>query len=170
MEKLSQGYRYSWMLVPQGNNLREWITSLDNFSVLLNVMTNRAPDIFSKGVTLGISKDYEVFEGGLYSLLEDYAIPWANEYGAAIHMLGWGRDLWAIHKIAEDFGDRIRSIDSAKPFVYGMHDVKLEYGKEYPAYPKRDSYYFEQYLSFMRQEVFWSNITAFEAAALDGRV
>lgn len=161
---------YSWMLVPQGKSLREWVSSLDTFSTLVGLMGFFDPHLLEKGITLGLSKDYEIFPGGLYSLIEDYCLPWAEEYHAQIHLLGWGRDLWALNRIACTFGEYIRSVDSAKPFVYGLNEIRLAFPDPYPAYPKRDPYYFDQTLRGPAWEVAEDNIKAFELAALDGRV
>jgi hypothetical protein len=169
-ESGSLGTEYSWMFVPQGNTLREWLWSLDNFSLLLHVMAHRAPHLIGTGITLGISKDYEVFDGGLFSLLEDYAIPWADEYKAAIHMLGWGRELWELNKIAHAFGDRIRSVDSAKPFVYGCHGQVVQVNGLVPTYPKRPANYFDCTINNEQFALCWENIRAFETCALDGRI
>lgn len=117
------------MGVPQGRTPTEWRECLVGLDAL--------------GVdTIGISKDYEVWADGrgLYQLaryVKAYCRP-----SVEIHMLGWGRKLHHIAHIAS----MVRGIDSAKPLVYAMHDVRLPdvlTNENLPKYPRRTAGFFE---------------------------
>lgn len=118
------------MGVPQGRLRDEWIGCLES---LVQIGVD----------TIGISKDYEVWAGGLRSLVR-----LARMYGRCvmrrpidIHLLGWGR---ALNKIA-DMADDVRGIDSAKPLVYALAGVELPdvlTETSIPKYPRRNGDYF----------------------------
>lgn len=94
-----------WMAVPQGRTFDEWRTCLKG---LLPLTT-----------TIGISKDYEVWPGGLQELVIQ-----ATEAGALeIHLLGWGRQWSQVSKLTRT--ERIRGIDSSKPVSYARQRVCL---------------------------------------------
>lgn len=117
----------SQMGVPQGRTFNEWQACLVGLRQL--------------GVeSIGISKDYEVWPGGLYRLVST-----VQSFGFAprqIHMLGWGRELWQLG----DLHDQARGVDSAKPIVYALNGVQLpdEITKSNtPTYPRRRTDYFD---------------------------
>jgi len=151
------------MLVPQGKTREEYdycySCMTDNFS------RHRAdyPEVFTKEPVIGISKDYlEMFEGGLYDIVK--MIYPSLELGADIHMLGWGRTLWAYADIARDF-PKIRSVDSAKPMVYAMRGICLEAFGEIPPYPRRDPDYFNSPIRDGHLSIAQHNVRVFEQVA-----
>jgi hypothetical protein len=115
------------MGVPQGRTVDEWTSCLYGLKFL--------------GVnTIGISKDYEVWDGGLLGLVHTVLRCGFNP--ESIHLLGWGRDLWKLTELAH----LVRGVDSAKPIVYAMGGIQLPEvitSKNAPTYPKRRSNYFE---------------------------
>jgi hypothetical protein len=107
------------MYVPQGRNVNEWA------QCLVELMELHDSSSVSWGVpplcTIGISKDYAHWPGGLAALL-DLVQPIVLE-GHEVHLLGSGHDYWT----AADLGKRyaIRSVDTAKPFVWAYHGVGM---------------------------------------------
>jgi hypothetical protein len=156
------------MYVPQGREEDDW---LQCFAELLRIQAYVAKArLVREHFVIGLSKDYEVWEGGLAHLLEAYINP-AREsllfqgIKMQVHLLGWGRDLWQLPKLARRF-PWIRSTDSAKPFVYALHKMKLT-GRDTPEYPGRPKNYFSRRLQ-RDPEVFscaWHNAEMFRAMA-----
>jgi hypothetical protein len=168
---IDQAQSYRYMFVPQGTTYKHWRECLDGLSLLIEGTNRTFPKILSKGITVGLSKDYETWPGGLYRLLNEDVIPWADQYNAQIHLLGWGRDLWALENISEWFGDRVRSVDSAKPYVYATQEIALNpKNGVIPEYPKRPVGYFEQPLSENRLEIARHNVQVFDQIAGNGVV
>jgi hypothetical protein len=116
------------MGVPQGRHPREWVNCLMGLSS------------FAKVDTIGISKDYEVWDGGLAKLVMT-VLQWGYR-PEQIHLLGWGRELWKLKELA----GLVRGVDSAKPIVYAMEGIRLPDDlneKNTPPYPKRKADFFE---------------------------
>lgn len=115
------------MGVPQGRTISEWVTCLNA--------------LLSLGVdTIGISKDYEVWPGGLACRVADVG---ERHPSVDIHMLGWGRELWQLREIEES--GLVRGVDSAKPIVYALHGVELPdviSRETTPKYPRRKNDFF----------------------------
>lgn len=116
--------------------------------------------------TLGVSKDYEDFPGGLPRVLEDVILPLKQDSGCEIHLLGWGRNLTALSTIARHCGSMIRSTDSAKPLVFAMQNIDLSSTRA-PKYPRRPSNYFDSTLGLSQRQlsIAMTNIRVFEQAA-----
>lgn len=160
------------MYVPQGKDKNDWVECLREL-VRLQVYTAKRrkarPDF-----VIGLSKDYETWDGGLLSLLGEYLIPMkidAKKKGVniQIHLLGWGRQLNTLGQI-EETHSWIRSTDSAKPFVYALKNVDLaEYNLNVviPKYPKRNKGYFQQRLSQQQHVIARSNVRVFKGLAGD---
>ena len=123
------------MGVPQGRTPGEWEAC--------------ARDLLALGVdTIGISKDYEVWGGGLVTRLHAIRV-YAQTFGlkVPVHMLGWGRELQQISEFGDyqiGFGDEhtgawIRGMDSAKPLVYAAAGIALSMSLSMPVpdYPSR---------------------------------
>lgn len=133
------------MYVPQGQNLDEWEECLKQL-IAIHLHSARRYSIKSKFV-IGVSKDYEAWDGGLLQVLVESLLPQLIRVGDTqgffpqVHLLGWGRDLWALRDISRTC-KWIRSTDSAKPFVYAYHETKLHTTKPIPEYPGRPANYF----------------------------
>jgi len=157
------------MLVAQGNSLLEYSLCLQG--LIKEFLAAQKKTAFPSNFlpTIGVSKDYELWEGGMHRLLEKTVLPVAATLpDVQIHLLGWGRDLWALRQIVEDFGDRIRSIDSAKPMVYGAAKILLDPAEPSPTYPKRSKYYFITELSKEQLVIVRKNIEVFDAVVSGG--
>ena len=123
--------------VPQGRTLDEWLFCLNR---LLEIGVD----------TIGVSKDYEPWPGGLPRLVE-LVIDNANrvrisrhQVAIEIHLLGWGRRLYDLQDIVQMFGDSVRGVDSAKPLVYASAGISLPEEITYtncPPYPKRNGFF-----------------------------
>jgi hypothetical protein len=114
------------MGVPQGRTSQEWLNCLVGLK-----------DI---GVdTIGVSKDYETWDGGLFRLVS--LVQSLGFSPKQIHLLGWGRELDQLDVLA----DEVRGVDSAKPLVYALSGVELPCPitrDNVPTYPRRRSNYF----------------------------
>lgn len=158
------------MIVPQGKTFGEYCHCFYKLLRLYSRTSEKYPKLFPFPVTVGLSKDYDrLFAGGLYYLLEGTILPTIDKISEEadpiqIHLLGWTRNLWNLIKIRESFGDRIRSIDSARPFVYGLYETRLSYSTT-PKYPGRPEDYFDLSLTPVQQSISLFNIKMFEAAA-----
>lgn len=133
------------MIVPQGNSFYSWKRCLHHLTEVFYEFQARDPSTFWRTPVIGVSKDYEEFPGGLPRLLDKVIIPHAISMNSPIHMLGWGRKLWDLKIVAKEFGSFIRTVDSAKPFVYAMSDIRLESeSDQVPPYPLRPKDYFSR--------------------------
>lgn len=122
---------FRYMGVPQGRTFQEWRQCLGG---LIKIGVN----------TIGISKDYEVWDGGLQRLVEEVR---AHSWEVDIHLLGWGRQLWDLKSLTS-LSDLalIRGIDSAKPLVYASAMIELPNPEilnplTVPPYPKRSNFF-----------------------------
>jgi hypothetical protein len=160
-----------FMYVPQGENYDKLVYCLDNL-VKVHVynarQTGRMLDF-----SIGISKDYETFPGGLMHFLDKEVWPMhsalkRNGVDVQVHMLGWGRNLWALREIAKRH-KWLRSTDSAKPFVYATSKIKLDLNQDPPQYPGRPAGYFHYEMDseqFYAAQVNSSIFTALAAGEL----
>ena len=150
----------SVMVVPQGLNPKEWVECLKG---LLDEVDRSS---WRGGFSLGISKDYDShpsFPGGLISLLTSPSLEGLLKV-LPIHLLGWTRNLWTPSMVLSYFqetGIQIRSIDTAKPFVYALHNVDIstalyERGA-IPEYPHRKPNYFSDTMTVPQIDIARAN-------------
>lgn len=147
------------MLVPQGEDPQAWRTCFVSLITLYDRFHARDSKAFKPPV-IGISKDYEMWEGGIPRLLKDVVIP----SGLDIHLLGWGRELWTLGEMAQRW-PQIRSTDSAKPFVYALNDIELNIRDDVPPYPRRTSDYFASVFTESQRQIAQHNVAVFRALA-----
>jgi len=160
------------MYVPQGANYEDWKHCLHNL-VRIHLFMAKKYEL-KQAFVVGVSKDYEVWDGGLMRLLDDDLVPLRqdllrHDIRMQCHMLGWGRKLWALDEIARKHS-WIRSTDSAKPFVYALDATNL-YRRLHdipPVYPKRPENYFDLNLSKSAVHLARENVRVFKALA-EGR-
>lgn len=155
------------MIVPQGTTYREWQWCLYDMMNEYDWMYSKHSKQFKQLPVIGLSKDYEMWEGGLVRLFErDLTLIMTNEW-VTVHLLGWGRDLWALNTIAREYGsiEYLRSVDSAKPFVYAMSNTRLDFNKPIPEYPTRSENYFNHSLTKDQRQIAFGNVRIFELAA-----
>ncbi len=146
----------SIMVVPQGDSIWSWRRCLYHLMELLH-----RSDL-DLGFTLGLSKDYDVFDGGLYGLLEKDLLPVAETLDIEIHLLGWEKDLFNLERVGRHFGNRIRSIDSARPFVYATQGIDINMYEDSPIYPHRPESYFNLTMSEDQIAIARRNVKLFE--------
>lgn len=152
------------MLVPQGRTRDEWDRCFQDL-IAAYVQTQQArPDLFKRSVTIGVSKDYDMWPGGHPALLEHLEgfLEWMK---FDVHLLGWASNLTVLEHMSRRF-DWIRSTDSAKPFVYAINDIRLRRG-ESPEYPHRDPDYFEHLMTWQAERLARHNVRVFQEAAGD---
>lgn len=173
VEEIAQLQR---MYVPQGTTIDQYrycaqrlVEEAMEFEYRLSIQVREMPG--RPPFTLGVSKDYEDFPGGLARVLEDVILPLKQDSGCEIHLLGWGRNLTALSKIARHCGSMIRSTDSAKPFVFAQANIDLTSVRS-PKYPRRPKNYFDSGLGLSQRQVgiALANIRVFEQAAHGGDV
>lgn len=154
------------MYVPQAKNIRDYVACCD---VLLGLHLYAARrHSIRQNCVLGVSKDYEMWDGGILNVM-GHLIPKLSHYATLgmdvkVHMLGWGRDLWALEKVRKSY-PWIRSTDSAKPFVYALHDIALDEGREIPEYPKRPKRYFSLSMDAGQMGIAQRNVVVFKTVA-----
>jgi hypothetical protein len=135
------------MYVPQGKDPDDWLRCL----VELLMLHETACDLGAKSeFTIGISKDCGRWEGGLQDLLNRARID-LSDPRCEVHLLGSGHDYWTAGELGKRF--RIRSVDTAKPFVWAMHDMEMhQVGwpfklPEHPPARSRDFFFRELHLA-----------------------
>lgn len=106
------------MYVPQGQNVYDWIWCLRS---LLDLHEYAASLGGQRGCTIGISKDYAHWEHGLRGLVTTI-LQHQRSFGIQIHLLGCGHDY---HSLARLTSTWIRSVDTAKPFVWAMNGMRM---------------------------------------------
>jgi hypothetical protein len=157
------------MYVPQGQDESEWKACFEEL-VQLHVFMSKRVKGFRRSFVLGVSKDYDVWDGGLIHLLREYVAPmrerlWQErEIKMQVHMLGWMRYLWHLNEIAKEF-PWIRSTDSAKPFVYARGNITTSPAQPIPPYPTRPDDYFERSLTQHQRAHATRNVKVFGRAA-----
>jgi hypothetical protein len=162
-------YSPAFMYVPQGKDEEDWA---ECFESLLQIHSYCARKYsLRRDIVIGISKDYDVWDGGLNKLITEYVVPARRDkdylgVNLHVHMLGWSRQLWNLQKIARDH-PWIRSTDSAKPFVYALANRNLlnSIHDDPPKYPKRSKNYFSQKMSPSQLSYARTNTWVFRQAA-----
>lgn len=159
-----QNRQISLMGVPQGRTIDEWAGTLHG---LLGLGVN----------CIGISKDYEVWPGGLSGLVDIVRL-WSRDVD--IHLLGWGRDSQQLYYISRNPSRRIRGVDSTKPFVYALNGISLPspIGSPsdptrpltFPAYPRRKMDYFHEVFPEGSEEILRRNVNVFREYANAPRI
>jgi hypothetical protein len=152
------------MYVPQGKDYADWKECLRNLIGMHKYVAKK--NNVRANFTIGISKDYEVWDGGIARLIRDDVEPIVrgNQQGVQVHLLGWGRQLWCLRGIAKEF-PWIRSTDSAKPFVYAWKGIELDSMQDPPPYPTRPPGYFFRKLTKKQIEIASSNVHTFTRTA-----
>lgn len=109
-------YRYlkQVMIVPQGENLIDWVMSLEDLQSALQTYLPMMP------YTIGIAKHTHSFAGGRLKIL-DYLSK--NQMDSSqrvfsIHLLGINENLQELRELSLAFGSLVRTIDSARPAIY----------------------------------------------------
>jgi hypothetical protein len=144
------------MIVPQGGNPREWERCLEEL-LLMTQSTLELIDGFRPPV-VAVAYHYDhMFSDGLLPLVAK--VPKELD----IHLLGWTRQLETLSVVSEQFPERVRSVDSSRPFVYAMKGLLAGRG----TYPTRGSRYFETTVPMEYDHIARGNITMFKCFAHD---
>lgn len=140
---------FRYMIVPQGKDYDSYVWCLRRCLNVYSKFQSRYPLKFRPPV-IGVSKDYDEFaDMGLEVMLEYEVIPIADTMMSMpleIHLLGWMRTLWRLKDINENFGPRIRTVDSSRAFTFAMHDIDLtnHLDQQEPSYPGRPEDFFHR--------------------------
>jgi len=163
-------YQPRLSLVAQGSTYPEWVRCFNALLRAYLYRKDRFDSLGCPGITFSVSKDYDTmgeFPGGLKRMLEEHVLPASTEFGFPIHLLGWGRALHNYQPIAREYGHLIRSIDSAKPIVYGLNGILLDETQLHktPEYPKRSPSFFFDAIPLERMSAVIHNIDVFDTLA-----
>lgn len=154
------------MIVPQGKSRSDLLRCARSLSSLAQTFRQEFEQEYSyrPELTLGVSKDYEVFDGDLQRVVSEIILPISQDLCTDVHVLGWGHNLWGHRLLGESFGGEIRSTDSAKPWVYAQSGIGLDsHYLDIPTYPKRRDDYFSSTLSDHHAHLAHQNIEIFDA-------
>jgi hypothetical protein len=138
--------RCSLMFVPQGKELTDWKWCLHHLLRLYKEMPGARP-----GITIGISKDYYNWKGGLATLVQVTLNALKQEdVEAEIHMLGVNHDYWTVGELRAAF-PMLRSVDTAKPFVWAREGLIFHSDdkdvRDISEFPSRPPDYFQRRLT-----------------------
>lgn len=147
------------MIVPQASSIYE-------YGICLKRLMEYHSRLFgNRHFTIGVSKDYEVWNGGIINLIDRFIAPLSPSHLFDVHLLGWGRQLHQLTAINQRFPTLIRSTDSAKPFVYATQMEWLQLDRYSPEYPKRPENYFDIELTEDQLRCARHNVTIFRQRA-----
>jgi hypothetical protein len=112
---------YLWMAVPQGRDLIHWQYCLRNLLDIDKDDLNINSIGISKFLTLQLGVDArEKALNVAMDLLHEY-----DRYDIDIHLLGCGYDPLEVATLNKKFAGRIRSVDSAIPYVYAQKGLEM---------------------------------------------
>lgn len=146
-----------YVVVPQGRTVEEWAACLNQ--------------LFRYGRVVGISKDYEVWPGGLPELVAR-AQRICGVSLAGIHILGCPRDLGQLRVLSQM--PIVRGIDSAKPLSMALEGRVFPSMYDWPLggeaslyYPHRNGGFFDADERDFYGRIAFSNVLAFRIWAGD---
>lgn len=146
------------MVVPQGHDILDWKWCLGQL-----LKAADAYDLVGL-VTIGLSKDYEKFPGGLNYLLKSELYPLWQKEGIQTHLLGWTCN-WELVDWARNYYPCVRSTDSAKPFIYARKRLRLNMNQIPPKMKRAEDYFSWSPFTPNQKEVAKHNVAAFKLAA-----
>lgn len=173
-------YKFTFMVVPQGETELSYVACLYN---LANLFYTSFP---GDELTIGFSKDYDNWTHGMFGLnpyqdkfryiIDNFSIltfymqdsfGWSllKPFPIKYHFLGWAKDLWYLGSCREY--TQIRSIDSARPFVYAKDEIVLDKNDPVPTYPHRSENYFTEALTDSQLKIAEHNMQVFREEAGD---
>jgi hypothetical protein len=164
--EILDAYSPAFMYVPQGKDESDWLICL-NCLVQIHQYCARKYSL-RRDFVIGVSKDYDAWDGGVLKLLEEHVVPIRETLAQSgikmsVHMLGWMRNLRNLQVIAAKH-KWIRSTDSAKPFVYALAGVDLLESLD-TEYPTRPHYYFSSTFTPRQKKYARNNSWLFQEAA-----
>lgn len=146
------------MIIPQASSIYHWGQCLKIQVALIYAAFGRIVPF-----TIGLPKRYEVWHGGLPNLMQRFVIPVKRQYRdlVQIHMLGWGRQPRQVLTCVKNWGEDIRSIDTAKPFVAAMEGYTLTDEAVYQHNGRPDDF-FETTIDIETELLAWDNVNVLE--------
>lgn len=128
------------MVVPQGKDAQEWGEVAER---LIDATRKVMQEIGGPTLVVGVAKQYDKLPGGrswCCGVLRPYLTPAED-----VHLLGWAHRLADPMDVAKAH-PWVRSIDTAKPLVFGMEGLVVDPKEEKsnPPYPGRDDGYFDE--------------------------
>lgn len=157
------------MFVPQGSDQDEWEACFQTLYRAYDLYYRTFLGTFKPVPVVGICGAYDdTFPGGLAGLISKEIYRYCLAGVLDIHILGCPSRLWNLSELALRY-PKIRSVSSAKPFVYALNNLELKAGDTIPPCPERDATYFTLTLTDKQLKLAERNRRVFELAAR-GRV
>jgi len=136
----AQAQRPRLMFVPQGANFTDWCWA---YNELKAVVSRTTAALEGGRPVVGIAKNYDArFDEGLTPCLRYIIGESSDPAPIEIHLLGSPKRLQSFAEIARSYGDRIRSLDTARPLVYAKARCPPHVQGEQQPYPGRDDRFF----------------------------
>lgn len=141
-----------FMLVPQGRSPYLW-------GICGRMLLEQHELIFgNRPVTIGVPKVTSQFVGGRQNLIDRHLMRMQEDFDFDIHFLGISENFAELKWLSYHYGAYIRTIDSARPFVFAYAGFGLSPLNEPEKYPGRPEGYFdlestEQLLVLAQQNV-----------------
>ena len=149
------------MLVPQGTDLIDWIACAEL------LITDYKVRFGNKPFTIGVPKVTAKFLGGRRNLLSKFLVEAQMIHQFDIHLLGVAEDIHQIKQLAQAHGKHIRTIDSARPFIWAHANRYLSVIHEDTDYPGRPADYFNLDFSYTQKLLTLNNIFTYERILQD---
>lgn len=154
--------KVQFMLIPQGNTPVEWASSmliLSDFHRLL---------FGNKLYTIGVPRITNDLPGGRTFLLSQYILKERENFPFDVHLLGISEKLPELKTLSVILGAHIRTIDSAKPFVYALNDIGISAHWAPDKVYKRPEGYFEASFNEEQKILAEQNVIAYEVLCNHG--
>lgn len=154
-----------FMIVPQGSTILKW-------AVCAQMLIEEYVLLFpNRRFTVGVPKVTSRLTGGRGVILEKYLIPLQEKFKFDIHLLGIAESMDALRSIALRYGPNIRTVDSARPFIWAKAETQISVIHEPTNYPGRFEGYFESEFTPLQTMLAESNVSAYERMCLyDGQL
>lgn len=132
-------------------------------------LVDRYRELFPRGVTIGLSKDYEVWPNGMHDIAARSISLSSSDCTIEHHLLGWGRQLLGLDQISRSvWASKIRSTDSAKPIMFAIAGIDLSVGLDKATYRGRAADFFTRSMTDSQRRLARRNIKVFDALS-EGR-
>lgn len=149
-----------FMLVPQGESVIKWVTNMTRLAEEHILLYGDRP------FTIGVPKITKHLPGGRFHLVDKYLVPLREKFLFDIHLLGMGEKLSEVKLLAEVHGKNIRSIDSARPFVWAIYNEGISPLYEPETYYNRPEEYFTMKYTPEMKILAEQNVAAYERICL----
>lgn len=147
------------MIVPQGVKFSAWSECLER---LLSMVSDTMERVGGPEPAIGVSK---VYGPGILNRLEALDVR-GHLNIFPIHLLGWAGSWDTLEHASELWGEKIRSVDSARPITYGKLGRRLNDGEPHVS---RDADFFNDSVPLDRSRDVIANIDLFRSLVGDTR-